>query len=124
MSENLEITVELLSIESMKDTSTGVDILECVEKALPRVVNHTMFIRLLEDFGRVLRPVWEKKTETLLFSEIKGKDTKYLKLRELQWLSDLAFVIDLFEHLKDLNTNYKGMAFLIMKYTHESRHYS
>ena len=33
ISENFEITKELLSMESMKDTTTGKDIFECVENA-------------------------------------------------------------------------------------------
>ena len=33
ISENFEITEELLSMESMKDTTTGKDIFECVENA-------------------------------------------------------------------------------------------
>jgi len=37
ISENFEITEELLSMESMKDITTGGDIFECVENALHKM---------------------------------------------------------------------------------------
>ena len=201
ISENFEITEELLSMESMKDATTGEDIFECVEKAfrtmeLPwhkmvtvttdgcppltgknvgllkrlsdrvaevdctreliflhciihqevlckkvldmkhgvdpvvkivnfiraRGLNHRQFITLLEDCdsdhsgvpyhtavrwlseGKVLRRVWDLKTEILLFLEMKGKDKGYPQLKQSEWLSDLAFAVDLFEHINELNT--------------------
>ena len=58
ISENFEITEELLSMESMKDITTGEDIY-------------------------------------LLFLEMKEKDTEYPQLRKSEWLSDLAFAVDL-----------------------------
>ena len=48
------------------------------------------------------------KTEILLFSEIKGKDKEVPQLKQSEWLSDLAFAIDLFEHLNELNTKLQG----------------
>ena len=205
ISENFEITEELLSMESMKDTTTGEDIFDCVENAMhtmqlpwqkmasvttdgcpsltgknvgllkrlgdrvaevdctreliflhciihqetlckrvlnmkhvvdpvvkivnfirARGLNHRQFITLLEDcgsdhsdvlyhsavrwlsLGKVLRRVWGLKTEILLFLEMKGKDTEYPQLRESEWLSDLAFAVDLFEHMNELNTRLQG----------------
>ena len=91
-----------------------------------RGLNHRQFITLLEDcssdhsdvlyhtavrwlsLGKVLRRVWDLKTEILLFLEMKGKDTEYPQLRKSEWLSDLAFAVDLFEHMNELNTRLQG----------------
>ena len=205
ISENFEITEELLSMESMKDTTTGEYIFECVENALHKMqlpwqkmasvttdgcpsltgkkvgllkrlgdrvtevdctreliflhciihqevlcksvldmkhvvdpvvkivnfirargLNHRQFITLLKDcgcdhsdvlyhtavrwlsLGKVLRRVWDLKTEILLFLEMKGKQTEYPQLRKSEWLSDLAFAIDIFEHMNELNTRLQG----------------
>ena len=205
ISENFEITEELLSMESMKDTTTGGDIFECVGNAfrtmdLPwqkmvsvtmdgcpsltgknggllrrlsnrvaevdctrkliflhciihqevlcknvldmrhvvdpvvkivtyirtRGLNHRQFTKLLEDcdsdhsgvlyhtavrwlsVGKVFRRVWDLKTEILLFLEIKGKDKEFPQLKQSEWLSDLAFAVDLFEHMNELNTKRQG----------------
>ena len=205
ISENFEFTEELLSMESMKDTTTGEDIFECVKNAfrtmeLPwqkmasvttdgcpsltgknvgllkrlsdrvaevdctreliflhciihqevlsekvlgmkhvvdpvlkivnfiraRGLNHRQFITLLEDcdsdhsdapyhtavrwlsLGKVLRRAWDLKTEILLFLEMKGKDKDYPQLNQSEWLSDLAFAVDLFEHMNELNTKLQG----------------
>ena len=205
ISENLEITEELLSLELMKDTTTGEDIFECVENGfrtmeLPwqkmvsvttdgcpsltgknvgllkrlsdrvaevdctrelillhciihqevlckkmldikhvvdpvvKIVNFIWarglkrkeFIMLLEDcdsdhsgvlyhtavrwlsVGKVLRLVWDLKTEILLFLEMKGKDKDYPQFKQSEWLTDLAFAVDLFEHMNELNTKLQG----------------
>ena len=57
---------------------------------------------------KVLRRVWDQKTEILLFLEIKGKDKDYPQLKQSEWLSDLAFTVDLFEHMNELNTKLRG----------------
>ena len=54
--------------------------------------------------GKVLRRIWDLKAEILLFLEMKGKDKDYPQLKQLEWLSDLAFAVDLFEHMNELNT--------------------
>ena len=205
ISENFEITEELLSLELMKDTTTGEDIFECVENGfrtmeLPwqkmvsvttngcqsltgknvgllkrlsdrvaevdctrelillhciihqevlckkmldikhvvdpvvkivnfiwaRGLNRKQFITLLEDcdsdhsgvpyhtavrwlsVGKVLRLVQDLKTEILLFLEMKGKDKDYPQFKQSEWLTDLAFAVDLFEHMNELNTKLQG----------------
>ena len=205
ISENFEITEELLSMESMKDTTTEGDIFECVGNAfrtmdLPwqkmvsvstdgcpsltgknvgllrrlsdhvaevdctrkliflhciihqevlcknvldtrhvvdpvvkivnyirtRGLNHRQFTKLLEDcdsdhsgvlyhtavcwlsVGKVLRRVWDLKAEIVLFLEIKGKDKEFHQLKQSEWLSDLAFAVNLFEHMNELNTKLQG----------------
>uniref|UniRef100_H2YX15 DUF4371 domain-containing protein n=1 Tax=Ciona savignyi TaxID=51511 RepID=H2YX15_CIOSA len=205
ISENFKITEELLSMESMKDRTTGEDIFQCVKNALctmelpwqkmisvttdgcpsltgknvgllkrlsdrvsevhctreliflhciihqealckkvldikhvvdpvvkivnlirARGLNHRQFITFLEDcgsdhsdvpyhtavrwlsVGRVLRRVWDLKTEILQFLEMKGKDKDFPQLKQSEWLSDLAFAVDLFEHMNELNTKLQG----------------
>ena len=202
ISENFEITEELLSIESMKDTTSGEDIFACVENSfrtmeLPwqkmvsvttddcplltgknvgllkrlsdrvaevdctreliflhcityhqevlckkvldtkhvvdpvvniinvikaRSLNRKQFITLLEDcdsdhsgipyytgvhwltVGKVMRRIWDLKTEILLFLKMKMKDKDYPQLKQSELLSDLAFAVDLFEHMNEVNT--------------------
>lgn len=205
ITENFEITEELLSMESMKDTTTGEDLFEYVENALHKLelpweklasvttdgspsltgknvgllkrladrvgafdstkelvflhciihqevlcksvidmkhvidtvvkivnfirargLNHRQFITLLEDFGcdnsdvlyhtnvrwlslgKVLRRFWDLRTEIILFLEIKEKDNEHRQLRDPEWLSDLAFAVDLFEHMNELNAKLQG----------------
>ena len=58
--------------------------------------------------GKVLKRIWDLKTEILLFLEMKGKDKDYPQLKQSEWLSDLAFAGDLFEHMNELNTKLQG----------------
>ena len=85
-------------------------------------LNHRQFITILEDcnsdhsgvpyhtavrwlsVGKVLRRVLDLKNEILLFLEIKGNDKDFLQLKQSEWLSDLAFAVNLFEHMNKLNT--------------------
>ena len=87
-----------------------------------RSLNYRQFIMLLEDcdsdhsgvpnhtavrwlsVGKILRCVWDLKTEILLFLEKKGKDKDYPQLKQSEWLTDLAFAVHLFEHMNELNT--------------------
>ena len=39
---------------------------------------------------------------------MKGKDKDYPQLKQLEWLSDLALAVDLFEHMNKLNTKLQG----------------
>ena len=89
-------------------------------------LNHRQLIMLLEDcdsdhsgvpyhtavcwlsVGKVLRRIWDLKTEILLFLEMKGKD--YPQLKQSEWLSDLAFAVDLFEDMNELNTKLQRKA--------------
>ena len=91
-----------------------------------RGLNHRQFTKLLEDcdpdhsgvpyhtavrwlsVGKVLRRVWDLKTEILLFLEIKGKDKEFPQLKQSEWLSDLAFAVDLFEYMNELNIKLQG----------------
>ena len=86
-----------------------------------RCLNHRQFITLLEDcdldhngvpyhtaarwlsVGKVLRRVCDLETEILLFLEMKGKNKDYPQLKQSEWLSDIAFSVDLFEHMNKLN---------------------
>ena len=105
------------------DTKLVVDpVVKIVNFIEARGLNHRRFITFLEDcdsnhsdvsyytavhwfsVGKVLRRVWDLKTEILLFLEMKIKDKDYPQLKQSEWLSDLAFAVDLFEHMNELNT--------------------
>ena len=101
-------------------------VLKIVNIIRARGLNHRQFTKLLEDcdsdhsgvpyhtavhwlsVGKLLRRVWDLKTEILLFLEIKGKDKEFPQLKQSEWLSDLAFAVDLFEHMNELNTKLQG----------------
>ena len=109
--------------EKVLDMKDVVDpVIKIVNFIRVRGLNHRHFITLLEDcdsdhsgvpyhtairwlsMGKVLRRVWDLKTEILLFLEMKGKDKDYPQLKQSEWLSDLAFAVDLCEHMNELNT--------------------
>ncbi|KII64349.1 General transcription factor II-I repeat domain-containing protein 2 [Thelohanellus kitauei] len=48
-----------------------------------------------------------EKRNSIVFGE-EGKDTEYPQLRESKWLSELAFAIDLFKHMKEIKTKLPG----------------
>ena len=39
---------------------------------------------------------------------MKGKDKDYPQLKQLEWLSDIAFLVDLFEHMNELHIKLQG----------------
>ena len=39
---------------------------------------------------------------------MKVKDTEYPQLKKSEWLADLAFAVDLFDHMNELNTRLQG----------------
>ena len=109
------------------DTKHVVDpVVNIVNFIKARSLNRKQFITLLEDcdsdhsgipyytavhrlsVGKVLRHVWDLKTEILLFLEMKMKDKDYPQLKQSEWLSDLAFAVDLFEHMNELDTKLQG----------------
>ena len=102
-----------------------------------RVLNHRQFITLLEDcdldhngvpyhtavrwlsVGKVLRRVWDLEKEILLFLEMKGKDKDFPQLKQSEWLSDLAFAVNPFEHMNKLDTKLQVRALLLTKCTQQ-----
>jgi len=200
INSDFEISQELLSMESMKDTTTGEDLLlkvkECIEKRglswtklksvttdgspnltgknvgllsrLKKIVheicpdhelaflhciihqealcknilnmnhvvnvvvkivnfirarglNHRQFIAFMEEIeadyndipyhcnirwlslARVIKQLWELKEEIKLFLKMKQKDDQFPQFYDPQWLADLAFLVDIMDHLKKLN---------------------
>ena len=101
-------------------------VLKIVNFIRARGLNYRQFITLLEDcdsdhsgvpyhtavrwlsLGKVLRRVWDQKTEILLLLEMKGKDKDCPQLKQSEWLSDLGFAVDIFEHMNELNTKLQG----------------
>ena len=91
-----------------------------------RGLNHRQFTTLLEDcnmdhsgvpyhthvswlsFGKVLRHIWDLKTQILLFLEMKEKDKNFPQFKHTEWLTDFAFAVDLFEHMNALNKKLQG----------------
>ncbi|KII67566.1 General transcription factor II-I repeat domain-containing protein 2 [Thelohanellus kitauei] len=49
----------------------------------------------------------------MFYLDMKGKDTEYPQIIESQWLSDLAFVVDPFEHMKEFNTKLQVKTFQV-----------
>ena len=113
-------------VQKVLDMRHVVDpVVKIVNYIRTRGLNHRQFTKLLEDcdsdhrgvpyhtavglsVGKVLRRVWDLKTEILLFLEIKVKAKDFLHLKESKRLSDLAFAVDLIEHMKELNTKIQG----------------
>ena len=103
-------------------------VVKCVVKIINFIkakgLNHRQFKTLLEDLdsdyadvrlhtevrwlsrGFMLARFYELLDEISLFMELKGEDTSNLK--DPQWLSDLAFMVDLTGHLNVLNKQLQG----------------
>ena len=58
--------------------------------------------------GKVLDRVWELKPQIRKFLEIKGKQNDFPQFENTEWLSDFAFMVDLFGHMNELNTKLLG----------------
>ena len=58
--------------------------------------------------GKVLDRVWELKPQIRQFLEIKGKQNDFPQFENTEWLSDFAFMVDLFGHMNELNTKLLG----------------
>jgi len=59
-----------------------------------------------------------------MFLEMKEKDKEYPQLKETEWLCDLAFAVDLFGHMNELNVKLQGKGvFFLMNCIQTSRHF-
>ena len=94
-----------------------------------RGLNHRQFRSLLDDmdcayadvlyhsnvrwlsFGNVLRRVWNLRQEILLFFEMKGISCEFLSnMKNTELVCDLAFTVDIFNKLNELNIKLQGNA--------------
>ncbi|XP_077573515.1 general transcription factor II-I repeat domain-containing protein 2-like [Stigmatopora nigra] len=91
-----------------------------------RGLNHRQFITFLEEtdadhqdllyqsrvrwlsLGKVLQRVWELKEEIISFLELIGKSEEFPELRDVNWLCDFAFSVDIFSHMNELNVKLQG----------------
>ena len=107
-------------------------IIKMVNFIRARGLNHRQFTSLLEDsnsdhsgvpyhtpvrwlsLGKVLRRVWDLKTQIQQFLEMKGKHKDFPQFKQTEWLTDFAFAIDIFEHM-----DYKGRVLLLTKCTQQ-----
>ncbi len=64
--------------------------------------------------GAVLKRIFKLRTEIAQFMEQKGKPVA--ELDEPDWLTDLAFLVDITEHLNVLNVNMQGRNKLVTEY--------
>ncbi|XP_005817565.2 general transcription factor II-I repeat domain-containing protein 2-like [Xiphophorus maculatus] len=94
-----------------------------------RALNHRQFVALLEDhasehsdisyhtpvrwlsLGKVLKRVWDLKTEIREFCEMKGKDIP--ELSDEDWMADFAFAVDVTALMNDLNTKLQGRGLFV-----------
>ena len=75
-------------------------------------LNHRQFVSLLEEtvgscrsthhtnvrwlsLGKVLKRVWDQKSEIAEFLKIKGKYVDFPQLQDKEWLADFAFTVDI-----------------------------
>lgn len=94
-----------------------------------RALNHRQFVALLEEhqtehndisyhtavrwlsLGKVLKRVWDLKSEIREFCEIKGKDIP--QLSDEDWMSDFAFAVDVTALMTTLNTQLQGKGLFV-----------
>ena len=58
--------------------------------------------------GSTLKRFWQLLPEITVFMEGKGKDTE--RLQDVRWIDDLAFFVDITQHLSQLNIKLQGRA--------------
>ncbi|XP_074492937.1 general transcription factor II-I repeat domain-containing protein 2A-like [Sebastes fasciatus] len=89
-----------------------------------RALNHRQFVALLEEhetehgdigyhtavrwlsLGKVLERVWDLRAEIQEFCEKRGKDIP--ELSDADWMTDLAFAVDVTALMNELNTKLQG----------------
>lgn len=52
--------------------------------------------------------MWELKEEIGPFLELMGKSDEFPELRDINWLCDLVFTVDIFSHMNELNVKLQG----------------
>ncbi|CAM1303933.1 Uncharacterised protein r2_g1383 [Pycnogonum litorale] len=95
-------------------------VVKCVNK-IRKALKHRQFKEFLESLqseygdvlyhskvrwlsrGKTLRRFFDLRDEIKIFMEMKGLEVP--ELDDPQWLSDLAFLTDITNHLNELNTN-------------------
>jgi hypothetical protein len=53
--------------------------------------------------------------EVLLFLDIRDKDLMLSQLKDVNWKTDLAFLIDVLDHINNLNVTLQGKYFLVIE---------
>uniref|UniRef100_A0A0L8IC94 DUF4371 domain-containing protein n=1 Tax=Octopus bimaculoides TaxID=37653 RepID=A0A0L8IC94_OCTBM len=100
--KSFNITEELLSVQAMKDTVTGFEMYEEVKKAVWKLnlpLERLVICRLSKE--KMLERFYYPREDICTFLEKKGKFVPELK--NDNWICDLAFLVDITTHLKDLN---------------------
>ena len=52
--------------------------------------------------------VWDLKQEIEQFLDMKSKQNDFPQFKQTDWLSDFAFMVDLFVHMNEVNTKLLG----------------
>jgi hypothetical protein len=53
--------------------------------------------------GKVVKRAWDLQEEILMFMGLKDKDLMFPQLKHENWETDLAFLVDMLEHLNNFN---------------------
>ncbi|KAF0024904.1 hypothetical protein F2P81_021785 [Scophthalmus maximus] len=93
-----------------------------------RALNHSQFVSLLEEhetehgdigyhtavrwlsLGKVLKRVWDLRSEIREFCDMKGKDIP--ELSDVNWMADLVFGVDVTALMNEINTKLQGKGLL------------
>ena len=106
-------------------------VVHAVNMIRARGLSHRQFQALLEDvkaehidvlyhnkvrwlsIGKVLKRVWNLKSEILLFFDIKGVACDFVtKMESKEWKYDFMFAVDILEMLNELNVKLQGKGLL------------
>jgi hypothetical protein len=58
--------------------------------------------------GEILKRMWDLEEKILMSLDRNDKDVMFPQLKDENWKTDLAFLVDVFEHLNNLNVILQG----------------
>ncbi|XP_073694049.1 general transcription factor II-I repeat domain-containing protein 2-like [Garra rufa] len=112
--ESLNITEEFVELVPMTDTTASNDIYASLIGALDRLEVDWSRASTLPHRGAVLKRFFELRSEISQFMKDKGKPVT--ELDDPEWVRDLAFMVDVTEHLNMLNTKMQGRNKVVTDY--------
>lgn len=121
---------ENLCAKALKMDNVMQIVIKCVNFIRSRGLNHRQFQEFLKNMdseygdviyfsevrwlsrGNMLKRFYDLRNEVKSFMEAKGKGIP--ELQDEEWLTDLAFLVDMTSHLNELNTRLQGQKQLII----------
>ncbi|XP_071017986.1 general transcription factor II-I repeat domain-containing protein 2A-like [Oncorhynchus clarkii lewisi] len=106
MSHVVDTVTKVVHFIRAKSLNQFVSLLEETESGHVDLPYHTN-VRWLS-LGKVLKKVWDLKSEIAEFLQMKGKYVDFPQLQETEWLAVCAFNVDIMALMNELNSKLQG----------------